>query len=172
MDYMLMPLRRYADFSGRSRRMEFWMWKLFLLLVGIGFFVLMMIVGGGAAAMGAMMGDTEAVRGVGAGMLAVMALYALVSLAFLIPDIAVTVRRLHDTDRSGWWILAPLLPYAVGVIAILAGGVGRDAVSTGATVGTIAMLAAAVLGLILLVFMFLEGTRGSNRYGPDPKDVR
>lgn len=58
--------------------------------------------------------------------------------AVIVPYLAVIFRRLHDTERSGWWILIALIPI-VGV-------------------------------LILLVFLILQGTRGENRYGPDPKD--
>ena len=57
----------------------------------------------------------------------------------LIPSIAVGVRRLHDTNRSGWWILIGLVP-CVGFI-------------------------------ILIVFYAMEGVRGDNQYGPDPKVV-
>ena len=65
---------------------------------------------------------------------AVMGLYSLI---VLIPSIAVQVRRFHDQDKSGWFVLLNFIPY--------------------------------VGGLIVLVFMFLEGTKGENRYGPDPK---
>ena len=47
MEYMMMPLKRYADFSGRSRRMEFWMWQLFQIIVYVGITILMMLFGGG-----------------------------------------------------------------------------------------------------------------------------
>ena len=64
-------------------------------------------------------------------------LSGLYTLAVLLPSIAVTVRRLHDTDRTGWWILLGFIPI--------------------------------IGGIVLLVFYVLEGTRGPNRYGPDPK---
>jgi uncharacterized membrane protein YhaH (DUF805 family) len=66
-------------------------------------------------------------------------LSGLYTLAVLLPSIAVTVRRLHDTDRSGWWILLGFIPI--------------------------------IGGIILLVFYVLEGTRGPNRFGPDPKAI-
>lgn len=131
MEYMLMPLRRYADFNGRSRRKEFWMFMLFLLIV---YFVLAIVIGGliGSAAMTG--GETAAgLMGGISGLLMIV-----FALAVFIPSLAVQVRRFHDQDKSGWFVLLGLIPF--------------------------------VGGLIVLVFMFLEGTRGPNQYGPDPKD--
>ena len=85
---------KYAVFSGRARRKEYWMFLLFNVLIAIG------------------LGIIEAVIGTG-GLLG-----AVYSLAVLIPSIAVTVRRLHDTSRTGWWILIVLVP-VVGTIILL-----------------------------------------------------
>src|SRR5258708_7708452 len=77
-------LRKYAVFNGRARRKEYWMFFLFNLIVAfvIGF-------------VGALFGDREGLIG------------NIYSVAGLIPGIAVGVRRMHDTDHSGWWILVP-----------------------------------------------------------------
>lgn len=163
MHWMLMPLRRYAEFSGRSRRKEYWMFILFQMLV----YVALMVVGSmvGAAAMMAT-ADTSALEGAGGAAIAIFAVYGLFSLAMLIPTIAVTVRRLHDTNRTGWWFLAPLIPYAVmaGSIFILA-----DSPDMALAISAVAGIVALVLGIVVLVFMFLNGTSGPNKYGPDPK---
>ena len=90
-------------------------------------------------------------------------------LAILVPNIAVAVRRLHDTNRSGWWLLAPLAPYAIGVIALLMAAAVPDLLILAGIIWLVAILAAFGLGIMLLVFYFLEGTRGPNRFGPDPK---
>ena len=164
MEYMFMPLKRYAEFSGRSRRMEYWMWVLFQVLLGIGFSVLMMIVGG-AALMGG--GSPSAMIAAGGGVLILYALYLLLCLAFVIPGIAVGVRRLHDTNRSGWWLLAPLAGYAVMFIGT--GMVASGSTGTGGILAMVGGIAALVMAIILIVFMFLEGTKGPNQYGPDPK---
>jgi uncharacterized membrane protein YhaH (DUF805 family) len=164
MEYMFMPLKRYAEFSGRSRRMEYWMFFVFQFLIGIAFWVLMMVVGG-AAMMGG--GGPGALMAAGGGIMIVMALYALVGLALIIPGIAVAVRRLHDTNRTGWWLLAPLCGYVVMFI-----GTGMAASGSTGAGGILAMLGgigALVMVLVLLVFMFLEGTKGPNRFGADPK---
>jgi uncharacterized membrane protein YhaH (DUF805 family) len=164
MEYMFMPLKRYAEFSGRSRRMEYWMFFVFQFLIGIAFWVLMMVVGG-AAMMGG--GGPGALMAAGGGIMIVMALYALVGLALLIPGIAVAVRRLHDTNRSGWWLLAPLCGYVVMFIGT--GMVAAGSTSTGGILAMLGGIGALVMVLVLLVFMFLEGTKGPNRFGADPK---
>jgi uncharacterized membrane protein YhaH (DUF805 family) len=163
---MLMPLRRYAEFSGRSRRMEFWMWKLFTFLASAAIGLILMVVGG-AAGLSVFFGNPDAAAGAGGAMLIMLLLYLLFALAIFIPDLAVTVRRLHDTDRSGWWILAPAAPYTVAIAALLASE-GEMSGTTGAIAG-LCGLVAIVLAIALLVFMFVEGTRGPNRFGPDPK---
>jgi uncharacterized membrane protein YhaH (DUF805 family) len=122
MEYMIMPLMGYADFQGRSRRKEYWMFQLGIILMYIVAAILVGIVG-------AVLGETASSI--------VMLPLLLVVLGIIVPSLAVTVRRLHDQDRSGWWILINFVPFG---------------------------------GIVLLVFMFLEGTNGPNQYGPDPKD--
>jgi uncharacterized membrane protein YhaH (DUF805 family) len=108
MEWMLMPLRRYADFSGRSRRKEYWMFVLFNLLLSLLVWGLL------AATFVAGMSETAMTTV----MTPVFILYGLVALALVIPGLAVTVRRLHDTDRSGWTILLGLIPL-IGAIVLL-----------------------------------------------------
>lgn len=135
MEWMLMPYRRYFDFSGRSRRKEYWMFTLLAAIVAVVLFALMFSGGFPAQEFDAETG-VAATPGVmfwiGATGLGIF------WLATIIPSIAVQVRRFHDQDRSGWMVLLAFIPY--------------------------------VGGIIVLVFMCLEGTRGPNRYGPDPKD--
>jgi uncharacterized membrane protein YhaH (DUF805 family) len=102
--FILAITKKYADFSTRSRRTEFWMFFLFNIIISI----VLSIISGVVASI-----DPT-------GILALIASGAmlLVSLALLIPGLAVTVRRLHDTGRSGWWILIGLLP-VIGFIVLL-----------------------------------------------------
>jgi uncharacterized membrane protein YhaH (DUF805 family) len=100
MNWYLDVLKKYADFNGRARRKEYWMFFLFNVIITI----VLMIVDG-------ILG-TSAVPGT-LGLLG-----ALYSLVLLIPGIAVAVRRLHDTGRSGWWILIGLVPF-VGFIVLI-----------------------------------------------------
>jgi uncharacterized membrane protein YhaH (DUF805 family) len=166
MNWMLMPLKRYAEFSGRSRRMEYWMFQLFLILVYVALMVLMMVLGGGALMAG---GDPNAMMAAGGAALIIFGLYMLFALAMFIPNLAVSVRRLHDTNRSGWWILAPLSGYVIMLIGTVMAAGSPDNPGLGGILAMIGMIAVIGLGLTLLVFMFLEGTRGPNQYGPDPK---
>ncbi|MEU6231053.1 DUF805 domain-containing protein [Streptomyces sp. NPDC047042] len=93
MNYFIEALKKYAVFSGRARRKEYWMFALF---VGIIFAVLL---------------------GIG---FAAHALWivSVAYLAILLPALGVTVRRLHDTGRSGWWIFFGIIPL-VGPITLL-----------------------------------------------------
>src|SRR3954447_25452330 len=100
MSWFIEALKKYAVFSGRSRRKEYWFFVLFVVIVSI---VLSMI--------DSLIGTYD--RSTGAGLLS-----SLFSLAVLIPSIAVSVRRLHDIDRTGWWVLISLVPL-VGWIVLL-----------------------------------------------------
>ena len=108
MHWMLMPLRRYAEFSGRSRRKEYWMFFLLNLLISLAVWMLLALTFIAGLSEEAMMTV----------MTPVFILYAIVALALVIPGIAVTIRRLHDTDRSGWTLLLALIPL-VGAIVLL-----------------------------------------------------
>ncbi len=108
MHWMLMPLRRYAEFTGRSRRKEYWMFALLNILVGL--FVGLIFVVGYFADMSQAEMDTY--------LMPVVWIACLYSLVTLIPGLAVTIRRLHDTDRSGWNLLWGLVPFVGGFILL------------------------------------------------------
>ncbi|PPT74899.1 DUF805 domain-containing protein [Xanthomonas arboricola pv. populi] len=109
MEWMLLPLKRYADFNGRSRRKEYWM---FMLLQAIILLVLVGLFGIAVALMG---GE----NGPGALAWLVVAVMVIVVLALIVPSIAVTVRRLHDQGKSGWFYLISLVPYVGGFIVLV-----------------------------------------------------
>lgn len=167
MNWMLLPLKRYAEFSGRSRRMEYWMFQLFMFIVYIALMVLMMAVGGGGLMMAG--GDPSAAAAAGGAVMIIFGIYALFGLAMFIPSLAVSVRRLHDTNRSGWWLLAPLSGYVIMLIGTVMAAGSPDNPGLGGILAMVGLVAVIGLGITLLVFMFLEGTRGPNQYGPDPK---
>ena len=110
-------LKKYAVFSGRAHRKEYWFFFLVNVLIALALGVIDGLIG--------ISGDANQ-----------SVLVSLYWLAVLVPSIAVGVRRLHDTGRSGWWMLLGLVP---------------------------------IVGLVLLVFLVLDGQRGPNAYGPDPK---
>jgi uncharacterized membrane protein YhaH (DUF805 family) len=105
--YMIV-MKKYAVFEGRARRKEYWMFFLCNFLIGI------------------VLGVIEQATGL-QGILS-----NIYNLAVFIPSIAVGIRRMHDSDHSGWWFIVPI-----------AG----------------------------LIFLFYDGTRGENRFGPDPKEA-
>jgi len=108
MNEFITCLKKYATFQGRARRKEYWFFILFSMLLGIG-----------AAIVDAFLFDGT--RHI---------FYGIIRLGIFIPSIAVTIRRMHDVDKSGWFCLIPIYN---------------------------------------LILCCTEGTRGGNRFGPDPK---
>jgi len=167
MGYMFMPLKRYADFSGRSRRLEFWLWALFnmivmgvvMVILAVAFYSAMSnlaerasagefanyVPPEGSTSYVELNGQKFAVppetiaAAILPSVLLPMALLGLYSLAVFIPNLAVAVRRMHDQGKSGWWILIGLVPF--------------------------------IGGIWLLILYLIDGTRGPNQYGPDPKQA-
>jgi uncharacterized membrane protein YhaH (DUF805 family) len=119
MRWFLLSLRRYSQLTGRSRRREFWLFHLILAAIQIA-----------AGALDAALAMDRLVLDLWG------PLTLLVLVLFLTPSLSVSVRRLHDTGRSGWWMLAGLT----------------------------------VVGLLpLLYFWAVDGDRGDNLFGVDPK---
>jgi uncharacterized membrane protein YhaH (DUF805 family) len=99
MNWFLIVLKKYATFSGRAQRAEYWYFALFYILIFCGLSIIDGITGSFSS---------EAGMGFLGGLL---------TLGLLIPSIAVGVRRLHDTGRSGWWLLIVLIPL-IGAIVL------------------------------------------------------
>lgn len=94
MAWYLEALRKYADFNGRARRTEYWAFVLINFLIILG---------------GTFLADTLGFGG---------SLLGLYVLAMIIPSLAVTVRRLHDTNKSGWWLLLSFVPFGNLILLI------------------------------------------------------
>ena len=176
MEWMLMPLKRYADFSGRSRRMEFWMWQVAKFLFSMVMWVVIVVLFGAAFATMGPTKDPASIAAVGGGVVIVLLIACIIGLAIFIPDLAVSVRRLHDTNRTGWWILAPVGSYfltfiiAGGAMAVVGGSSDPGAgMAAAGILALVCMLVTFGLCIMLIIFYFMEGTPGPNRYGPDPK---
>lgn len=168
MEWMFLPLKRYAEFSGRSRRMEFWMWVLFQFLLGCAFVIGIISLAGSAI----VAGNTEQALASGGAVIGLILLWVLVSLAFFIPNLAVTVRRLHDSNRSGWWIMlywGPALANGFLSPAFTNAAANGDNMAALGSASLLISTASLIGSLVLLVFLFLDGTPGSNSYGLDPK---
>jgi uncharacterized membrane protein YhaH (DUF805 family) len=108
MDWMLMPFYRYAEFSGRSRRKEYWMFVLMQWLVAAAVGLLVILLNVTTSTESLMMAALKPVLG----------LAGLFALACFIPGLALTVRRLHDTGRSGWNLFWGLVPLVGGFILL------------------------------------------------------
>ncbi len=124
-------LTNYNQFTGRSARPEYWWFTLF----AVGLSIVAAII------------DSVLPTIFGYGIVG-----TLLSLALLLPSVAVGIRRLHDTDRSGWFIMLAYGPLLFSTIF------GRFI----GIIATLPMLAA----FVLLYFLVLEGTKGPNQYGP------
>ena len=109
MKYFIKGLQNYAKFNGRANRSEFWYFYLFFLIIIYGLMGL----------------------GIALEMPIISMLGSIAALGLFIPNLAVAVRRMHDNDKSGWFILIPLYN---------------------------------------LYLFIIEGTRGENKYGPDPNN--
>lgn len=105
MEWYLKVLRQYADFNGRARAKEYWMFVVFNILVSIVFSVIDGVV------LNLMLGIEIPILG------------SLYSLAVIVPSIAVGVRRLHDRGKSGWMLLIGLIPFigSIWLIVLFAG---------------------------------------------------
>ncbi len=101
MNWFLVALRKYAEFSGRAQRAEYWFFVLFYVLILMGVSII------------------DAALGLYNGIVGIGTLGCLFALAMLIPSISLTVRRLHDTSRSGWWILLSLIPLVGSIILLV-----------------------------------------------------
>ncbi len=109
METMLLPLKRYAQFHGRSSRSEYWLFSLFNLAVVVALMLFAGLTGQFTAPEG---GGTPFISGF------FTVVIFTVLLALFIPNLAVMVRRLHDQDRSAWFFLVALVPL-IGGIAFL-----------------------------------------------------
>ncbi|MFN8659007.1 MAG: DUF805 domain-containing protein [Candidatus Obscuribacterales bacterium] len=100
MDNYLKVIQNYAGFSGRAGRKEYWMFVLFNVIIMLAIAVVF-------GAIGAMI------------KVELSWVASLYSLAVMCPSIAVGIRRLHDQDKSGWWILTGLIPFVGGIVILV-----------------------------------------------------
>ncbi len=150
--------RQYVGFSGRAPRAEYWLWVLFCGVVSA---VLHGLEGGAGHGSPGPIGSAW-------------------SLATFLPGLAVAVRRLHDTNRSGWWLALPLVVMAVLGLALAAvlveveamGGDVSASMAAAMSPRLVALLFAGAAWLVVvglfLVWFCSRGTAGANRFGADP----
>jgi uncharacterized membrane protein YhaH (DUF805 family) len=141
MNWILNPLKNYAQLNGRARRTEFIVFSVFVTLITLL-----------AIYIDQRDGQYTPIAG------GMEMLQLIVAIALLLPTLALAVRRLHDTDRAGWWIML----YYVPQLGLLVAGDDEALrlVSTGAV----------FLGSVtLLVLLLLPGTNAPNKYGASPR---
>ena len=152
--------KNYFKFSGRATRAECWWWVLFTVLAGIVLAVVDTLTG----TMG-MFGDSGLLGG-------------LFELGVIVPSLALGVRRLHDINRTGWWLL---LVFGFFPIAAIGGGILLvsffllDNFLILTVLGFAMVIGGGILGLIgiivLIVWAIKQGDTGPNKYGPDPRQA-
>ncbi len=144
MNYYISVLKKYAVFAGRARRKEYWMFTLISVIISSIISAIVPSLGG------------------------------LYSLLVLVPTLAVSVRRLHDTGRSGLWtlllIITVLITAIVGTIIFVSNDFSLMPLlgNFGGAFGF--FFPPAIAGIILLVFMCQDSQPGENRYGANPKE--
>ena len=146
MKWYLHVLKNYANFKGRARRKEYWMFALINILMGYAMTLL----------------DYLTV-----GLLGSLGVFSLIyGLAMIVPNFAVTVRRLHDVGKSGWFMLWGIVP---GILVFMAAVLSFSVNGGYAFMGFFGIL---TLGgfIYLFVLTVTEGEEGKNEYGPDPKN--
>jgi uncharacterized membrane protein YhaH (DUF805 family) len=101
MQWYLLALKKYKDFDGRSKRNEYWYFVLFSFLITLVLGIIDRVL-------------NLTLPGSGVGLLG-----GLYSLAVLVPGVAAGIRRLHDTGRSGWWLLISFIPFVGAIVLIV-----------------------------------------------------
>lgn len=155
MKWYLKAMSQYADFSGRARRTEYWMFTLYNIIFGF----------------------IAAIADISTGLNFENQQYGLFSslyaLAVFIPGLAVAVRRLHDTGRSGKYIFLALVPLAAVMLLMAMTLLIQDAETQRFLLRNSAyvlIISTIIISIWLFVLFLLPGTNSDNQYGPDPKE--
>lgn len=148
MNWYLKVLNQYFDFSGRARRMEYWMFTLVNALISFGVGIFDSIIGANEI------------------------LGTVYSLAIFIPGMAVTVRRLHDVGKSGWLMLVPfvaiVLTFALGFIFLDLSDSTSESTLLVFIFGLFGFIALA--SFIWITVLLFTDSKPDNKYGPNPKN--
>lgn len=150
MEHYINAFKKYAVFAGRATRTEYWMFILFNFLAQLVLSIISLIP-------------------------FLVILKIIYSLAVIIPTLAITCRRLHDINRSGWWQLLPGVSLALFAIIAISTGIStayysHPGIGMLMAFGIFALLAL-VSCILLFVFMCLDSTPGVNRFGLNPKGI-
>ena len=165
MKWFIKCFKQYADFSGRARRKEFWWFTLINFIIGmilvIGWIWPIFSASIEASIDGADAPDVTELT------LRLMKspflyIYIIYYLAILIPSIAVSVRRLHDIGKSGFWYFLPVGGSMLSMFASLSSQYNM-------VLYAVLALIALAIAIVFLVWMFIDSNYGPNKYGLNPK---
>ena len=196
---MFQPLAKYAKFEGRSRRSEFWLWVLFRYLLSQFIGAVAFAIIGPTFMQFGMHPETyagnpdaffQAYMNAMGPWFRIMPFMSLIGLALFIPSLAVGVRRLHDINRTGWWLIMPYVVMIIGFVAffIICGAMifsaaqhhtgdmspsqgAHAALEIVASIFLCIVLPILIAWIVMLAFFVTDGTKGPNRFGSDPKAV-
>ena len=158
-------LRKYGNFSGRATRAEYWWWVL-AVVIGSSIFTAV---------------DSSIASFSGQGYAPFATIF---NLAVILPELAVTARRLHDIGKSGWWQLAwvaisllALIPIVVGLVVSISSDGFAFNLPSGDEGSFLPLLLGFAITLLIwlgvfiwsLIWLISQGQAGPNRYGPDPR---
>lgn len=149
----------YFNFNGRARRREFWGFNMLMVAALHVFVFLFAIASGEPAYEGDPVFTTGSYFVLGA--MGIFALYV------FIPLLSVSTRRLHDTGRSTWLLLIPLIPIASFIVLAVFGSLMHSL--SGGEIYTVLILVVLIAIVVNTLFMVLKGTPGKNKYGESPK---
>jgi len=165
MKWFIKCFKQYADFSGRARRKEFWWFTLINFIIGmilvIGWIWPIFSASFEASVNGM---DAPGVEELTLTLLKspFLYIYIIYYLAILIPSIAVSVRRLHDIGKSGFWYFLPVGGSVLSMFASLAS-------QSNTALYLVLTLIALAISIVFLVWMFMDSNYGPNKYGLNPK---
>lgn len=148
-------LRNYVNFRGRATRSEFWWFFLLTFIVYVALFI-MSSVGIASSADPQLWGLLAQVGSTGT---------LVWFLATIIPVSAVWFRRLHDSNKSGWWYVLTIMSGFGGFIFVVLSALQNQVTFM---VGMVLGIASGIGGIVLLIFALLPSTSGPNRYGEEP----
>lgn len=168
-DYFIYCFKNYAKFTGRACRSEFWFFMLFNFVISNALNIM-----------------SQSLLWVNDDMIEVVLIGNIYGLAVFIPSLAVTVRRLHDTGKSGWWILSYYLPILLTVVFFVVlfvqifsefsfyemNKIRPEDIPWITVVGILLCLFLSLFfGIFLLVWLCTDSQPGTNKYGPNPKEM-
>lgn len=143
LDWAFLPLQRYFTFSGRSPRAEYWWFWLFQFFLSVLTMLIDLLLG---------LGGPEAP----------ISTNLILALGCFIPSLAVTVRRLHDINRSGWTVVTyAFLSFVAAIGGLFLGGLNGFGIM-------LMLIAIALVSINFIIMLATDGNPGENRYGANP----